>query len=151
MKEAFKKIKEKLEEERHPEIYGGWETLKIDRAIEIVNQVEEEYGKSKQVNKHLDSLHEKILKSKFAEEVTEAEIDALVKAKSECNSSRLNNGWIPCSERLPEPNTLVLVSTDAGKIDTDYYGAYLKGFIGLKGTGQKAIAWRPLPAPYKGE
>jgi hypothetical protein len=29
----------------------------------------------------LDSLHEKILKSKFAEEVTEEEIEALVKAK----------------------------------------------------------------------
>lgn len=48
------------------------------------------------MNKLLDSLHKKILKSKFAEEVTEAEIDALVEAKE------YNGGWIPCSERLPE-------------------------------------------------
>ena len=54
-----------------------------------INQVAEEYvektykfGNSEQVIKHLDSLHEKILKSKFAEEVTEVEIDALVKAKN---------------------------------------------------------------------
>ena len=43
------------------------------------------------MNKLLDSLHEKILKSKFSEEVTEAEIDALVEAKEH------NDGWIPCS------------------------------------------------------
>lgn len=42
----------------------------------------------------LDSLHEKILKSKFAEEVTEAEIDALVKAKQGLNENKqdLTNG-----------------------------------------------------------
>lgn len=46
------------------------------------------------MNKALDSLHDKILNSKFASEVTEGEIEALVEAK--------NNGWIYCSERMPE-------------------------------------------------
>ena len=41
---AFEKIKETLEEEKHPEQFGGWETIRIDRAIEIVNQVAEEYS-----------------------------------------------------------------------------------------------------------
>lgn len=41
------------------------------------------------MKKLLDSLHSKILKSKFAEEVTEAEIEALVKAKE-----LTNDGWI---------------------------------------------------------
>ena len=43
MKEIFEKIKERLEKERHPELFGGWETIRIERAIEIVNQVAEEY------------------------------------------------------------------------------------------------------------
>ena len=53
------------------------------------------------MKKSLDSLHSKILKSKFAEEVTEAEIDALVKAKQGLNEN--NQGWIPVSSgKLPE-------------------------------------------------
>ena len=62
-----------------------------------------------------------------------------------------NNGWTPCSERLPEGNKGVLVCTNAGQIDVDYYGEYIKDFIGLKGTEQYAIAWQPLPQPYKEE
>ena len=59
------------------------------------------------------------------------------------------DGWIPCSERLPETNEGVLVCTNEGQVDVDYYGEYTKDFIGLKGTEQYAIAWQPLPAPYK--
>ena len=32
MNKVFEKILERLEEERHPEICGGWETMRIDRA-----------------------------------------------------------------------------------------------------------------------
>ena len=46
------------------------------------------------MNKLLDCLHEKMLKSKFSEEVTEAEIDALVEAKEH------NVGWISCSDTV---------------------------------------------------
>ena len=60
-----------------------------------------------------------------------------------------NGSWIPCSERLPEANMAVLVCTNANQIDVDYYGEYIKDFIGLKGTEQYAIAWQPLPQPYK--
>ena len=59
--------------------------------------------------------------------------------------------WIPCEERLPEQNVAVLVSTNTGEVDVDYYGSMVKDFIGLKGTHQKAIAWQPLPQPYKKE
>lgn len=43
MQEYFEKIKERLEKTRYSDIYGGWETMRIDKAIEIVNQVAEEY------------------------------------------------------------------------------------------------------------
>lgn len=42
------------------------------------------------MNKALDSLHTRILNSKFSEEVTETEIEALIQAK--------NNGWISVDE-----------------------------------------------------
>ena len=128
MKEAFEKIIERLEEPTNYTIMCGKHFTTVDRAIEIVNQVAEEYSSSEIPNKLLDSLHEKILKSKFAEEVTEAEIDALVKAKwnmsekptssggdknvlrefshrnheLDIEASHSNDGWIPVSERLPQ-------------------------------------------------
>lgn len=62
-------------------------------------------------------------------------------------------GWIPVEERLPESSASVLVYTDRGEMYCDYYGAISKDFIGLKGTGERAIAWFPIPKPYqpKGE
>lgn len=64
------------------------------------------------MNKLLDSLHTKILKSKFAEEVTEEEIDALVKAKEH------NDDWIPVSERMPEDDRKsYIVQKTNGNID----------------------------------
>lgn len=57
--------------------------------------------------------------------------------------------WISCIDRLPEPNKAVLVCTDTGEVDVDYYGEWSKDFIGLKGTEVIAVAWMPLPEPYK--
>ncbi len=65
--------------------------------------------------------------------------------------TNIGGKWIPCSERLPEPNKAVLVCTNTGEIDVDYYGVMCKNFIGLKGTHMKAIAWMPLPSAFVGE
>ena len=69
-------------------------------------------------------------------------------------SEQYNNGWIPCSERLPEANQMVL-STEK---DSEYvilccyefFEGYGYGFNGSKGN---IIAWQPLPQPFheKGE
>lgn len=105
------------------------------------------------MNKLLDSLHEKILKSKFSEEVTEAEIDALVEAKEH------NDGWIPCSERLPEKNGMYLVTQKRYSLDTrrmiEIETDYVQFSCGewCRARFLEVIAWQPLPTPYqpKGE
>lgn len=54
------------------------------------------------MNKKLDSLHTKILQSKFAENVTQEEIEALVVAK--------NDDWIRCSDRLPTEKEMIRIT-----------------------------------------
>lgn len=99
------------------------------------------------MNKTLDSLHTKILKSKFAEEVTETEIEALVTAK--------NNGWIPCSELLPEEAKVILICTKTGMVDVGArnvsyeHNAYRTSYRNNIFWDDEVIAWQPLPQPYK--
>lgn len=70
-------------------------------------------------------------------------------------------GWIPVDERLPENNKLVLVwarSTARGA-DEWSLGSCDKGFWALGSYGGslvfpsqlEAVAWRPLPEPYRTE
>lgn len=53
-----------------------------------------------------------------------------------------NNGWIPCSERLPDGLDYVIYTHKDGDVDicpVEYFRDYLDRFT----------AWRPLPEPYK--
>ena len=61
---------------------------------------------------------------------------------------RMDDGWIPVEERLPDNNENVLVTTDMGLIASGYiaHGTWI--------TDQEPdypIAWRPLPDPYRPE
>lgn len=72
-----------------------------------------------------------------------------------------NNGWIPCSERMPSKEEYLkddgrFIVTDGNRrymthfdiYDTQKFGIpQLNGFC----EDQCVIAWQPLPAPYKGE
>ena len=67
------------------------------------------------------------------------------------------NGWIPCSERLPEKeNVLCYAVSLARNPDTIFVGAYSNGVWFLQSaiatisypTQYKVIAWMPLPSPY---
>ena len=73
----------------------------------------------------------------------------------------MNDGWISVEERLPENNKLVLVwarSTARGA-DEWSLGSYDNGFWALGSYGGslvfpsqlEAVAWRPLPEPYRPE
>jgi hypothetical protein len=63
-----------------------------------------------------------------------------------------NNGWIPCSERLPEIGVDVLVCDEVGFIDLCYLdGTHWWDIEGRKyGLGEYCV-WMPLPEPYKKE
>lgn len=93
---VFDVLREKLEEAKSD--WNNDYNVPINNAIEIVNQVEQEY----------------------------------------------NNGWIPCSERLPEKNTWVLVTRSNGIIDMDMYKS--RGWICIE---DFVIAWQPLPEPFR--
>ena len=152
MQEYFEKIKERLERERdiHIRAYdvaiqtherAGYASYAraCDEAIEIVNQVAEEY--TKDINVPGD------------------------------------DGWIPCSERLPEDGDcrfyMCIVENHEDDVPMfcqfeeeygfgywqDIYDEYSLGFLDSEFLTneelgyEKVIAWQPLPAPYqpKGE
>ena len=98
MKEAFEKIKERLEEL----FCGEYDTeyIKKDSVLSIVSEAEAEYG----------------------------------------------NGWIPCSERLPEKSGRYLVCIDGVAWIADFFNST---WFGKRYRYSNVIAWMPLPTPYK--
>ena len=68
-------------------------------------------------------------------------------------AEKYNNGWIPCSERLPEENQKVILQDIYGNITIET----MKISNGLEGfrdgdwwsSANNYLAWRPLPEPYK--
>ena len=56
-----------------------------------------------------------------------------------------NNGWIPCSEKLPVKNQRCLIHyINNDYIDVDTFDGERFSFFGMKGV----IAWQPLPPAY---
>ena len=66
-----------------------------------------------------------------------------------------NNGWIPCSERLPEDdsNCIVTVELPSGAIVVGFGWFDRVGVCWYVGVQElrttNALAWMPLPAPYR--
>ena len=57
------------------------------------------------------------------------------------------NGWIPCSERLPETYDNLLICQSDGYVNVGYYS--LGEFKDMDSILYKdVIAWQPLPEPY---
>lgn len=68
--------------------------------------------------------------------------------------------WIPCSERLPEDDTFMLVNyidnrTGAGDIWIGWHEMenvwYIDGEEHSEERGNEVVAWMPLPASWKGD
>ena len=98
------------------------------------------------------------VKELLEEEIYKAHQEGYEECKKDFNlEKKANNGWIPCSERLPEIRKDVLAVVK------------YNGFMGMYGTwmrighlesdnewlgdciGGKVIAWQPLPEPYREE
>lgn len=63
-----------------------------------------------------------------------------------------NDGWIPVEERLPEDDSMVLVTCQTKKGIRSVNRAYCDGaFWHGSGSMSGVIAWRPLPEPYRTE
>ena len=66
-----------------------------------------------------------------------------------------NNGWIPCSERLPEDDSICIVTVEYPNNETvvDYGWFDRKGvcwFVGMQEfRTSNILAWQPLPKPFK--
>lgn len=70
-----------------------------------------------------------------------------------------SGGWIPCSERMPEDESYILVSfKNATMLDIARYEENDEGGTFYPGDDEKSYssygifvnAWMPLPEPYKG-
>ena len=158
MQEVFEKIRQKLEEKEKEPMYqhtGEDYYVGIISAIEIVDEVEEEYAK---VSVEGDLISRSALQEDLRKYEDECEsIMMLPSWYGACSVIKKqpiiqNDGWIPCSERLPEEGEEVLCFTRFN----DYSVGYLYRYAGWKINYEYfrkyyVIAWQPLPAPYKKE
>ena len=63
------------------------------------------------------------------------------------------NGWIPCSERLPEVNGTYIVCYEDASVPMDWFNGhwfFYRTNPAVEETGT-IIAWMPLPEQWKGE
>lgn len=80
---------------------------------------------------------------------TMGEYEGLTIAKKivEQEAEKYNNGWIPCSERLPENNQNVIACFAHGTVTTLQF--FDNRFHGIYDYNKNAIAaWKPLPESY---
>lgn len=91
------------------------------------------------------------------------EILAQIDREFSIEMDRLRGEWIPCSERLPEPNRHDELNVDVYYLAQTEFGdmivaSYNESHEGTKWWEQmysyrifddEIVAWRPLPEPYK--
>lgn len=61
--------------------------------------------------------------------------------------TELENGWIPCGERLPDSNGMYLITAEVLKKEEVQYSWFQKDAEIFICNGI-ATAWMPLPEPY---
>ncbi len=67
-------------------------------------------------------------------------------------SAQSEQRWIPCSERLPETDEMMLVTAQPKKGAPNVNRAYyMDGYWHGSGSMSNVVAWMPLPEPYGGK
>ena len=77
-----------------------------------------------------------------------------LESKDDAKDTNVPGKWIPCSERLPEKNKLVLGWYKDNPFSGYTYGIVMKtnmGWVFYYGNRycSSVAAWMPLPEPYK--
>ena len=62
---------------------------------------------------------------------------------------KLQEKWIPCSERLPKEDGWYLETVTYGTTTRTGFGKFKKGIWRHFDDEFKTIAWMPLPEPYR--
>ena len=89
------------------------------------------------------------VKELLEEELYKAHQEGYEECKEDFNLE--NNGWIPCSERLPEKNTNVIACFSHGLVtEMRYEGNGIFQDI-YEYSADVIRAWQPLPEPYREE
>ena len=108
-------------------------------------------------NKRVDNMTleqaRDIMASRYGHDDMRIESEKAMQMLLDCADEKINGGWIPVSEILPEESTAVLVWCPERKnIYCAYYEEkqwWIFGAYWEKVT-EEIVAWMPLPEPYKG-
>nr|DAJ54134.1 MAG TPA: Protein of unknown function (DUF551) [Caudoviricetes sp.] len=97
-------------------------------------------------NRSLEEIQEDIRTlTRVPSEFIHAKLDELAEEIGELAKPK----WIPCSEKMPEDNTNVIVCFYSGTVtEMRYWGNGI--FQGIyEHTAKTIVSWMPLPEPYK--
>lgn len=97
-------------------------------------------------NRSLEEIQEDIRTlTRVPSEFIYAKLDELAEEIGELAKLK----WIPCSEKMPEDNTDVIVCFYSGTVtEMRYWGNGI--FQGIyEHTAKTIVSWMPLPKPYK--
>lgn len=104
-------------------------------------------------------IHMKITEQQATGEIRDDEVQYMLmlhlaeKFIETVPSAELKQGWIPCSERLPERGCSCLVTDEERKNSYEFVlcDLTIDRKLGWSYEGRRIIAWMPLPKPYKEE
>lgn len=99
----------------------------------------------------MEEVFEKIIEfihSEIERTISYAEHDTLINVEFFVDDlkEKYNNGWIPCSERLPDELGRYIVTLKDGRSLEAIYDNISKRFIMYE---YEVVAWMPMPQPYK--
>lgn len=122
----------------------------IKERIEKLNMADNMCRENAECNRNFDSV--KYFQAlMFATERANSIIGDIIRSHMD---EAKNDGWIPCSERLPEEGIYVMCCFDDGSVDVLWQkwqeDETLLFYADFDNQIRKAIAWQPLPEPYKG-
>ena len=159
MQKAFEKIVERLEEEAfsHDELDYDAYYLELEDAVGIVRQVGMKYSHRNDdlvigASHRIESLEDVINRLQYKADNIKAKLEPSYFIECIDYLKSLNDGWIPCEERLPKLYEPVLVCNKEGRVfircinwisngraKIPYWSQYSSGIV----------AWQPLPQSYR--